>query len=433
VLGQTLPEQLAALLQALPEKVGCRMTLEAAMPGVEGMLDLTASRNEQGAVVVELTRYQPALLRPFTPPLHESPRDAAALADAQDVLVRRVAGLTGFRRVMYYRFREEGDGEVIAEARGSEAFGSYLGLRFPASDIPMIARALYLKNPWRLIPDAAADPVALLGREPTPPDLTYSDLRSVSPVHRVYLANMGVRASLSFPVVVGGDLTALIACHHDSPRQPSLALLDFAAQLARGHAMAVMAYQSSRRMRLLDGLAHRFDAARALLQRHGGALSAWSDLGAWLMGEFQVDGATLCLGESCTSTGTSLEPAALAAFDQWFRRRQGDSIWSGNSLTRQVPDFPLSQVAGVLALRLMPGEGRELRIYLCRLEHIHEVAWGGNPDKPVEYHDGAIGIAPRRSFETWLEKRLGYSRGWNNETRLLALKLRELLQRELHP
>src|SRR5690606_28628938 len=96
-------------------------------------------------------------------------------------------------------------------------------------------------------------------------------------------------------------------------------------------------------------------------------------------------------------------------------------------LSRQMPLFPLSQVAGVLAFKARLPDGRFLRVYLGRLEYIHEVAWGGNPDKPVEYHDGQLGIAPRRSFEKWVEKCVGRCRPWGNETRLLALRLRELL------
>jgi len=75
-------------------------------------------------------------------------------------------------------------------------------------------------------------------------------------------------------------------------------------------------------------------------------------------------------------------------------------------------------------LRLTRAE-TEVRLYLCRREWLHEVAWGGNPDKPVEYHDGTLGIAPRRSFEKWVEKRIGYCRPWENEVRLLLLRLRE--------
>jgi chemotaxis family two-component system sensor kinase Cph1 len=433
-VGQPLPTLLAEALTGLADKCGSRLSVEGAIPAPpetgKGELDLVASRNAQGAITLELVRHSDAdgvSASLSEPAASVKTRDAAEIALAQAELVRRIGALTGFQRVMLYRFREDGDGEVIAEARQDETYGSYMGLRFPASDIPLIARALYLKNPWRLIPDSAAESVPVMGAEATPPDLTYSDLRSVSNVHRVYLANMGVRASLSFPLLVGGALTALVACHHNVARQPSLSVLNQAARLVHDFAIQMTAYQTRQRIRLVDGLAFRFDDMRTLLQRHGDVMSAWPELAVWLMREFKADGAIFCRGDTCASIGASFEAEALAVVDEWFCQRMGEATWSTDSLIRQVPDFPLSQIAGVLALRVKAASGGWMRVYLTRLEYIHEVAWGGNPEKPVEYHDGTLGIAPRRSFEKWMEKRLGYSRAWDNEARLLAFNLRDLL------
>lgn len=435
-IDQPLPEALALPVQNLAAAAGSRLVVASVMPALPGgsmeAFDLVASRNDEGGVTLELLEHVAEAL-PSTPvfPVAQTLADHAAVSAAEHALVERIAEITGFQRVMLYRFRDDGDGEVIAEARTGEAYGSYLGLRFPASDIPQIARALYRQNPWRLIPDASAEPVALLARENAPPDLTYSDLRSVSPIHRVYLANMGVCASLSFPVVIGGALNALVACHHSSPRRLSLGKLSQASQRVRNHAMSMTDFQTRQRMRMIDGLTHRFDNARHMLQRHGDIVSAWPELAAWLMREFHADGASLCLNDECVSQGLGFEADVLAVFDPWFQTTLGEPVWTSESLMRESPEFPLSEVAGVLALRVKLVSGQSLRVYLCRRESIHEVAWGGNPDKPVEYHDGRLGIAPRHSFEKWMEKRLGYSLSWDNETRLLALKLRELLLREI--
>jgi light-regulated signal transduction histidine kinase (bacteriophytochrome) len=137
------------------------------------------------------------------------------------------------------------------------------------------------------------------------------------------------------------------------------------------------------------------------------------------------------LDDAASSLGASFDQSALAHFDDWFCREQSEIIYFCNSLMRQVPELPLSEVAGVLAMRLKQRDGTELRLYLTRMEYIHEVAWGGSPEKPFETHDGLLGIAPRQSFEKWVEKRLGYSRPWDNESRLLGFKLRELLMQEL--
>ena len=147
--------------------------------------------------------------------------DALSLEEACRISVEEVAQHTGFDRVMIYRFDADWSGEVIAEAR-SEDLPPYLGLHFPASDIPAQARRLYALNWVRIIPDVAYQPSAIV-----PPqnvlrggalDLTFSVLRSVSPMHLAYLRDMGVRASMSISILREGALWGLIACHHRAPR-----------------------------------------------------------------------------------------------------------------------------------------------------------------------------------------------------------------------
>lgn len=431
-LDRLLPAYLSTHLPALAAAAGSRIVIRSAVAAEHCahncVLDLVACRNDAGDITLEFfTHLAGSELTEVCKPAFTGIVDQVAANAAAEALVSCIGSLTGFQRIMLYQFREDGDGEVVAEARNGEVYGSYLGLRFPASDIPQIARVLYRKNPWRLIPDAAAAAVPVVGHQDGTPDLTYSDLRSVSVMHQVYLANMGVAASLSFPVVVGGVLTALVACHHSQPCQPGLAVLGQASLLVRTYAMAMTDFQSRRRMRLVDGMTTRFDAARVIVQRHGSLVEAWPELGLWLMQEFKADGAILCQGNVSIGVGSVLGPESLAVFDQWYLGRPGDVVWLCDSLTRHVSQLPLTEVAGVLALHVHGTTQPEMRIYLCRLEDIHEVMWGGNPEKPVEYHDGTVGIAPRRSFEKWVEKRLGYSRSWDNEARLLAFKLRDLL------
>jgi light-regulated signal transduction histidine kinase (bacteriophytochrome) len=134
------------------------------------------------------------------------------------VAAREMRGLTGFDRVMVYRFDHDGSGEVIAEStRGG--LDSYLGLHYPASDIPRQARILYERNWLRIIPDVSAVPVAI---EPAviagqPLNLSMSTLRSVSPIHIEYLRNMGIGASMSVSILRDGKLWGLFACHHYVP------------------------------------------------------------------------------------------------------------------------------------------------------------------------------------------------------------------------
>ncbi len=432
LLGQPAPDFLTEVLDDLGNSPGSRNLGAMTNEDDEITLDISASRGENGQAVLELVRHQKApagTLSAARVPLEAPPDDRDAVARAQQNITEQVMQLTGCQRVLYYAFRDDGDGEVLAESHQPEAYGSYLGLRFPASDIPLIARSLYLKNPWRLIPDAQAESVPLLSKNEAPLDLTWSDLRSVSPMHSTYLANMGVCTSLSFPLSLGNHLTGLIAAHHRESRQLSLPLLEQCAALVRGHSLAMGAFQTKYRMQLVDSLTRRLQEPRQIIMRHGDIRSAWQELAPWLMEQFRVDGAILHLDEAVHPIGESFEPAALEAFDQWFLHQPRDFVYLEDSLSRAVPDFPLSEVAGVLAISVPQPGSHPLRLYLTRKQYIHEIAWGGRPDKPEEYHDGELGIAPRRSFEKWLEKRLGYCREWDNEARLMALKLREILLR----
>ncbi|MBI3215806.1 MAG: GAF domain-containing protein [Mycobacterium sp.] len=352
-----------------------------------------------------------------------TPADEAALRSAQEELVAEVARRTGYERVMYYRFHPDGHGEVIAEARNGDAYGSYLGLRFPASDIPSVARALYLKNPWRMIPDATADSVPLLSRSADPVDLTRSDLRSVSEVHRAYLANMGVRSALSFPVAAGDSLEALISCHHSAAQEPDVGLLVELGSLVTAHAVGYVSYRAGQRMRLVDGLSRRFRDIAELIENADGVDDVWPVLGPRLVSEFDADGAMLCVGDDIYSVGEGFDDDTLARVEE-VSLGHGAVVWHSDSLSRDIDGLLLTPVAGAAGVLVEVPMGDAVRVWVTRSEFIDEVSWGGNPDKPVEPGLGDEPISPRRSFETWVERRLGYSRPWPTETELLLRQLR---------
>jgi chemotaxis family two-component system sensor kinase Cph1 len=179
-----------------------------------------------GATILELEPNVEALSRtpvhhPFRPALMRIQR-VSTLAELADVVVQQMQRVTGFERVMFYRFHEDGHGSVDAEAK-EPALEPYLGLHYPASDIPAQARRLYVKNWLRLIFDARATPARIVPTERAdtggPLDLSFSVLRSVSPIHLEYMANMGVRASMSISIILRDRLWGLISClNHTGPR-----------------------------------------------------------------------------------------------------------------------------------------------------------------------------------------------------------------------
>ena len=131
------------------------------------------------------------------------------------IVVNEIRRITGFDRVMVYRFDEDGSGNIIAENRGPDV-ESFLGLKYPASDIPQQARRLHMLQRVRIISDVSADPLSLLaapGHRPEDLDLSSCSIRAVSPCHLQYLRNMGVTATAAGPLFVGGRLWGMLVCH----------------------------------------------------------------------------------------------------------------------------------------------------------------------------------------------------------------------------
>ncbi len=428
---QPLPEILQPLLSQVLHHPAGRLFQHGVWLSEQGCVDVHVFRPAAGDMtLLELLPCAPPQ-RPCTEPL----RVAASAADdllpqaALSQLVEEIACLSGFDRVMYYSFRSDEDGEVLAEARRESVAGSYFGLRFPASDVPAIARLLYVQNPWRLIPAASACPVPVLGMSAQALDLSLACLRSVSPLHQTYLANMGVAASFSLPVVINGRLAALLSAHHTTPRYLEVDTLTRANQRLRTFVGQVQERQALYRSRLLGNWDSSFGTLQAILQGRN-VSTVWAQFAAWLGQMFACDGVVGCWHTERRTWGAwPLEGAALDYLDDWFGWACHEVVWQEDSLCRRFPDFPLSPVAGVLAIKLSLGEG-DLRLYLSRQALVSEVAWGGNPDKPVEFHDGQLGIAPRRSFEKWVEKRIGYANAWAPESALLAMRLRTRLQKQ---
>lgn len=434
LIGAALPESLRDVLAGLGDEPGARLAHDA-WPLADRDIAVAVVRGDAGQVLIELLPAEGSA--PLDIETQGTPRRApdgwptfhsdAEVAAAREALVARLRDASGFDRVLFYAFLPDGDGEVLAEARSAAAQGSYLGLRFPASDIPQVARDLYARNPWRSIPDARAESVEVLSASPDRPDLSLADLRSVSPVHRLYMANMGVVGAISFPLMFASRLAGLISLHAYAPRRLAPPALRRLAEEVKRYELALREFDSRQRMALNSTMERRLEAMNREIVEQGGLDAAWPTIGRWLREEFAADGVMLDDGLDLYREGLSLEPEALEAVRAWCEGSDGNTRIT-ESLSRECPDMPLSEVAGLLASAATLENGRRFQLLMCRREEIQEVAWGGNPDKPTEQRSSDLPIAPRHSFERWVEKRLGYSRPWPANTQLKLLKLRVLTE-----
>ncbi|ASR09480.1 two-component system sensor histidine kinase/response regulator [Rhizobium leguminosarum bv. viciae] len=377
----------------------------ALMPD-QNRFDLAVHLNG-GGVIIEGERCQ------------EDRRDAASLSmrsmmsrlDHAETLeaffregARQARALTGFDRVMVYRFDEGGSGEVGAEAARA-GIGSFLGLHYPASDIPVQARALYLRNLFRIIADVDAVPVPILPQRDEhgqPLDLSMSVLRSVSPIHIEYLKNMGVGASLSISIVVDGKLWGLFACHHYGPRLPSAQSRStaelfgqmFASRLESRERRLALDYETKAR-RIADRLLTSVADNASLLDDPAWLIEALADaipadgIGVWINGRLAL-------------AGIGPNERSFAALVRHLNRSAAGRIYAADRLAEAYPDLEVDDaVAGMLAIPI----SRSPRDYvvLFRQELVRTVRWGGDPHKPVEYGPNGPRLTPRKSFEAWSE------------------------------
>ena len=342
---------------------------------------------------------------------------AVDIAPLCALVAAQVRQLTGFNRTMVYRFGEDWDGMVVAEDRDG-ALPSYLGLRFPASDIPAQARELYRLNRVRIIPDADYAPVpiqdaARTGRmEASPLDLSASVLRSVSPVHLDYMRNMGTLASMSVSILVEGRLWGLISCHHATPRLVTLQVRNACDFLAQVVALQISALErtaeAGRRVQLavvqgelIARMARERQFASGLAQRP----SAWLALAG-------AAGAAAVVEGDVTTAGLTPDRTQILQLVDWLNRSDPAEVFSTAALSQSfAPAEAYVEVAsGLLAIRT--SQLHPSYVLWFRPEVVQEVTWGGDPNKAVETATGRL--TPRKSFEQWKEKVRGRAQPWES-------------------
>jgi chemotaxis family two-component system sensor kinase Cph1 len=336
---------------------------------------------------------------------------APALAILAQVAAREFRALTGYDRVMVYRFLEDDAGVVIADdvAAGQHSF---LNHHFPATDIPAQARALYVRNLVRVIPDAAYEPAPLRGSDAGGDPLDMSDcaLRSVSPVHLQYLRNMGVAASASVSIVKDGVLWGLIACHHGEPRNIPLDLRAGCRALAASLARQIRAREDTDNYRERVRLRTTEDRIVELLLR-GGPLDAGISRHLREIREmFDGDGVAVVRAGEVACDGRCPPSDDVLALAAWAAREPGRTVQSTRSLPADAPVSPEGRplAAGLLSIALSHGD--PWTVMWFRSEEREVVNWAGNPHKAAAGPDGVL--TPRASFEAWSEAVHGRSRRW---------------------
>ena len=333
-----------------------------------------------------------------------------------ETVVREARALTGFDRVMLYRFAEDGSGVVVAED-AEPHLEPYLGLNYPASDIPQQARRLFALNTVRLYPDIDYAPSAIVSHDDRLLDMTYCALRGVSSMHTQYLRNMGVRASMALAITRGEDLWGLVALHHYAPRALSYPLRASCELLAGLASMQVLEKEASEDRKNMERRNATLDRLVRKIGRTPRIPATLAEGDETILDLIDASGAALVLAGEIRLLGTTPPEAAVKRIVEKLEREQLDPVWSVDERATPYPE-----AVGLLSVQI----SRAVRGYALwfRPETRTTVNWAGDPNKPVEPSEDGDRLSPRRSFALWQQTVEGRSRPWTPSETEMASRLR---------
>ncbi|WBY17361.1 HWE histidine kinase domain-containing protein [Erythrobacteraceae bacterium WH01K] len=445
MLGKDGPVALGTpLRQVMTEEVFARLrTMSASISGdiVERIfgVDLTgngklfdvAVHDSASTIVVEFEPHSdndvsgPSSLRPLLSRFEKK----AKLQDLLEEGTRQVRDILGYDRVMLYRFHPDGSGEVVAEERHSQV-DSFLGLRYPTSDIPQQARALMVRNRFRVIADMEAEEVPVLPERSVDGavlDLSMSVLRAHSKMHVEYMRNMNVRASLTISLVIDGQLWGMFSCHHMTPRLPGFDQRTMAElfselfslsveRLLNAEARGVQTLGDDLRQRLLRSVADGGNLSEQLfaLRQPINKAIPHDGIAYFVDGEYRLEG----YGPN-EEEFRAILPALNAS--------NGGRVVVSENLSGTLPEAAgfARKAAGALMLPI----SRTPRDYfiLWRRPLPQVVTWAGNPEKVLIEEEKGLRISPRKSFAAWQETVANRSADFSDSEIRLAESLRVAL------
>jgi chemotaxis family two-component system sensor kinase Cph1 len=383
--------------------------------GVEDSLDIIV-HSVDGIVILEFepTRRTQAFESDYYGSVKKTVgilQSANSLRHFCDLAATEIRELTGMDRVMVYKFHEDGHGEVFAESKMPE-LAPWIGLHYPAEDIPKPARDVFTRTWLRPIPDmsdALAELVPLVNPETgIPLDMTFCHLRGVSRMCTEYYRNMGVGAALTLSIRRGDRLWGLFSCvSYAQTRYLSYQVRAACEFLAQVVSLQHNAAEDK------DSLAYRLklvDIHQKLLSRaaRSGNLAALADGTPTLLDSIDATGAALFHDGHWHRVGRTPSELQLDDLGQWLIGTQlsanGSPLYATTCLARDyAPGAAFADVAsGVLAISLVQEGGGQLLWF--RPETMQTINWGGDPhEKSAQVGPNGPRLTPRKSFELFVE------------------------------
>ncbi|QXI18706.1 ATP-binding protein [Pseudomonas hamedanensis] len=354
---------------------------------------------------------------------------ATTLQALYDISVKEIQAMTGYDRVLIYRFEEEGHGQVIAEA-SDPSMEVFNGLFFPASDIPEQARELYRTNWLRIIPNADYQPVPLVPKlrpdTQTPLDLSFATLRSVSPIHCQYMKNMGVLSSMSISLLKGDRLWGLISCGNRQPLHVPHELRMACQTIGQVLSLQISAMETLELTRQREAKIETLALLnQAMIDSSQSVFDGLAQHPATLMALVEADGIAMIEDKQLHRYGNCPEPEEIRALHKWLQARD-EPVFASHHLSSVYPPAAQYQsvTSGVLAMSLP--KPVDNGVLWFRAEVKENINWSGDPRKPLdlENSDAGLRLRPRTSFEIWKVEMAGISRKWSHGDVFAANDLR---------
>ena len=340
--------------------------------------------------------------------------------------------LSGFDKVMIYQFDTDWNGLVVAEAK-EHSMDAYIGLHFPASDVPKQARELYFKNPYRFIPDRSYKPEKLFPVL-NPVTFSYTDLsdcnlRAVAPVHLEYLANMGVETSMSTPIIKEDKLWGLISCHHKTSKMLSYEVrtaFELISEL-----ISVQLTGKEQEARLLNDSRMKEIQADIVrkIRRDNNISNSLLGPSPNILDLLELSGCSIVFKDKITSTGKVPSDNFIHQVIFTILMKKENNITYYDSFSELDPEGAEKEKAsGLIAIPINDNKGGFILGF--REEVVKTVKWGGNPNEAIQFEENKNTYHPRNSFSIWKETFKDTSLSWNSETiraaEVLRISLNEL-------
>jgi chemotaxis family two-component system sensor kinase Cph1 len=358
----------------------------------------------------------------------EAINHAADIESACKVAAHQLKNLSGYDKVMVYQFDKDWNGTVIAEEL-EPGMESYMGLTFPASDIPRQARAMYLKNPYRMIPNREYVPVSLYPViNPTThafTDLSECNLRSVPAVHLEYMKNMNIMTSMSCRILKDGELWGLFSCHHRTAYHlpyEGRAVFELLSDVIAARIVSLY-YKAETDV---SSRLHNIHT-RLVEQVYNTSLESLLEGDTNVLQLLGATGAVLVYNRQLNMVGKVPGKHALKDLFLWLQDGAGKGVSQIPALSavyERAGEYA-DIASGLLVVPIQPQKGEFLVLF--RPEVIREVNWGGNPDDAIRFEKDSIQYHPRNSFGTWQQKVQKTALPWQESEMTMAAHLRNFI------